>query len=167
MSIFAEINCSTGEITERQPTTEELLDAAERGHTPTEELKKRAIIEINRTVNNKVIELNILTNELFFIANIADIGLLVGEWRSDGRPEEPDPQRYYRAYQEARAYAETSDPGMTAFKMLSIWEAQWNWMRNSFADLNYSRRKALERVKMAINESQISDALADLVIGSK
>lgn len=127
-----------------------------------EKVRSWAIGEINRQAQAEVVRRGILTNELFFAANVSDIGFLVTEWRGEGRPSEPDPTKYYRAYREAAAYAESSDPTMTPYKMLLTWEAQWNWMRQGFADLNYTRRLALERIKLATTEADIAAALAGL-----
>lgn len=125
-------------------------------------LKAWATEDINRQAQAEVIRQGILTNQLFFTANVADIGFLVTEWRSEGRPVEPDEVKYYRAHREAAAYAETSDPTMTPAKMLTVWETQWNWMRHAFADLNYTRRVALEKIKLAQDSSEIASALADI-----
>lgn len=124
-----------------------------------EVIRAWAIDEINRQVNDEVIRRGVLTGQLFFIANVSDIGFLVTEWRGEGRPEKPDPEKYYRAYTEAKAYAETSDPEMTAFKMLVVWETQWNWMRKTFADLNEIRRRALEQLKVAESEDVVAEIL--------
>ncbi len=125
-------------------------------------LQAWATAEINRQAQEEVIRRGILTDQLFFVANVSDIGFLLTEWRGEGRPADPDPVKYYRAHREAAAYTETSDPTMTPAKMLTIWEAQWNWMRQAFADLNYERRLALERIKLAQSETKIALVLAEL-----
>lgn len=124
-----------------------------------------AVTEVNRLANEAVIQAGILTPQLFFAANVSDIAFLITEWRAAGRPTELDPEIYYRAISEAQAYTETSDPTMTPVKMLQVWEAQWNWMRTGFADLNYGRRLALERIKLAESAEDIIEALAALPWG--
>lgn len=117
---------------------------------------------VNEMANTEVLRRGILTGQIFVSANVADVGFMVTAWRAEGKPLVPDSVVYYRAYTEALAYREVSDPTMTPYKMLLTWETQWLGMRNAFAQLNYSRRRALELIKVATDVEGINAAIADI-----
>jgi hypothetical protein len=70
------------------------------------------------------VALKILEPELFYVAMVSNVAFRLLEWNSLGKPTELDPARFMVTLAEAQAFAETSQPAMTATQLLSLQETK-------------------------------------------
>ncbi len=161
-------------LPELQPTMEELDEYAASPEFLAvwgAKLKAAAEAQINAWANAKVIEFKILIDELFYVAMIANIGFLNTKWIQLGRPTDLDPLAFVCIHSEAQAYRDAHvgladfESQMTPYQLAAVQEAKWQDMQNGFAGIVYTRRLALEQIKLAPVSEGLESLLADIVAG--
>lgn len=132
-------------------------------------LKAGAEAEVNAWANRKVMAYKILEPELFYTAMVSNIAFTLLEWNNSGRPTEPDPTRFITTYAEAQAYREAHagqgdfEETITVQQLLMLQETRWTQMQNGFAAIVFTRRLALEKIKLATVDETLPDALAAIL----
>lgn len=134
-------------------------------------LKAQAEVRVNAWANQKVIDLKILIDELFYVAMIANIGFLSQKWVRLGRPTELDSLEFVCIHSESQAYRDShvglndAEAQMSAYQLAGVQEARWQDMQNGFAGIVYARRLVLEQIKLAQVNEGLEALLADMVAG--
>lgn len=134
--------------------------------------QRKALAEkqVNVWANAKVMEFGILVDELFYTAMVANIGFLSTRWVRYGRPVDLDPLEFVCIHAEAQAYRDSHaglgdvESQMSPFNLATVQEARWQDMQNGFAPIVYTRRLALEQIKLRPADETLPAALEALVI---
>lgn len=134
-------------------------------------LKAAAADQVNAWAEAKIIQSGILVRQNFYGAMIANVAFSLLTWNAEGRPAEPDTDRFITTYSEAQAYrdahagAGTPEENLTVQHLLQVQEGRWLQMQTGFAAILYARRYALEKIKLAATDETLPAALEAIMTG--
>lgn len=166
------INFTVGNITAQAETLSAAKFAVFLAHLagPEDFESKRAwaLSQVDNWAEAQLLALGVFTPYLFYILKVANIALLLLDWKTQGEPENVDPVVFAVIHSEAAAYRDAHAgrgdvfENMSPADLLRVQQERRNQMQHALVPIDYGRRLALEKIALAGSVEQIAAALAGL-----